>query len=732
MTKWHRSLVLAAGMVAAALLLAPVASGVGVGHSGWEWSSPLPQGNTIRSLDFVAGRGYAAGDFGTLLRTDDGGLTWSGLRTGVVEDLRLVRIIGADSLVIAGGCAVSRSDDGGATFRALPWTATRSRCLSPVASLAFPASDVGYLVLEDGSFYRSGDGGQSWNRITDLPATALSGGEAIATDLFFPESDAGFASTTDGIYRTGDGGVSWTRVAARSGGFNGLTFAGPLTGFAVGSDSAIFETTDGGLTWSPETVNVGGPFTFDSVRCVSVIRCLVTTSVGDRIIRTVNGGGNWTSAPLLGGSGLAAAFTSATRAVAAGQGGAISISGDGGASWSGVGRTLGGSFSRLRGASGFLAFAIGAHGAIARTTDAGLTWSYLTAPSAEDLVDVSFPNETTGFALDAAGSLFRTGDGGASWKPVATGTESQPQAVLALGDDRVLLMGPRGIRRSLDGALSFRVVRRRAIRKAALFDVDFAGGSLFAFGPTSLFASRDGGRTWKKLHRPDHRPLAVVDFVDSRFGFALGKGGRVWRTRDRGRSWRELLASGTDGGMDLAFSNAREGYVAANDLFFAKGSDRPDYLLRTSDGGESWRPQLVTSSRNINGLLATRDYTDFLLAGEDQLFATTTGGDGGLGSTLTLRTRRRRLTRPGRVVVTGRLEPANGGEQLVVSTTNADPRFRRGGTDWSFKSVRAHSDGSFKTRWEVRRTSVFVAQWTGDDERMGAGSRVLKVRVRGR
>jgi hypothetical protein len=32
----------------------------------------------------------------------------------------------------------------------------------------------------------------------------------------------------------------------------------------------------------------------------------------------------------------------------------------------------------------------------------------------------------------------------------------------------------------------------------------------------------------------------------------------------------------------------------------------------------------------------------------------------------------------------------------------------------------------------VRRTSVFVAQWTGDGARTGAGSRVLKVRVHGR
>src|SRR5207244_3038073 len=108
---------------------------------------------------------------------------------------------------------------------------------------------------------------------------------------------------------------------------------------------------------------------------------------------------------------------------------------------------------------------------------------------------------------------------------------------------------------------SFQPVRRKAVRRAILFDVDSAGGWLFAYGPRTLFASRDGGRGWRRLRRPDHRPLAAVDFVTSRSGFALGKGGRVWRTRDRGQHWKELLATGTDGATELAFSSPLEGYV---------------------------------------------------------------------------------------------------------------------------------------------------------------------------
>src|SRR4051794_23071940 len=68
----------------------PAGGAVLVGHSGWYWGNPLPQGNTIKALDFSGGRGYAAGAFGTLLRTDDGGATWSGVTTGIVNDLSRV------------------------------------------------------------------------------------------------------------------------------------------------------------------------------------------------------------------------------------------------------------------------------------------------------------------------------------------------------------------------------------------------------------------------------------------------------------------------------------------------------------------------------------------------------------------------------------------------------------------------------------------------------------------
>lgn len=716
----------------AVLACAPnAAAGVLVGQSGWGWSNPLPQGNTLRAVDFTGPSGYAAGDFGTLIASDDGGMTWRGLATGVTDDLNDVQVIDGDSLVAAGDCTALRSEDGGATFRRLPWTTPSTSCPSPIAALHFPTTDVGYLLQEDGSVHRSDDGGASWTPISSVPLFARGpvGGPVAATDIFFSDPNDGVLTTSDRIYRTVDGASSWEPVFTWPD-LNGLFFVDADVGYAVGIGQTVLKTVDGGETWKQTPVDVPGPaLSLLSITCLNADNCL---TAGGRALSTTDGGDSWTAMATSVAQPLAADYTSPTGAVVAGTGGAVAASSDGGASWSRIDRRLDGPFSRLAGDSGLIAFAIGKRGKLARSNDEGLTWSDLTPPSDQDLVDVSFPNPTTGFALDAAGVLHRTDDGGARWEAVHDAAVSVPQAVLAIDSDEPLLVGSRGIQRSFDGGRTFTPVQRPAVRRASLFDVDHAGGWLFAYGPTSLFASPDRGKTWRRLHRPDHRPLAVVDFVSAREAFALGKGGRVWRTRNQGRSWRELVGAGTDGAIDIAFSNASEGYVVARDLFFAKGSDRPDYVLHTTDGGTTWRPQLVADSRDINGLLATRGRIDFLLAGDNQLFVTTSGGDEGGRSSLRLRTRDRRVTHGRKVRIAGRLHPAAAGQLVVVSRTETDPRARKGANDWSFKAVRVRSGGSFVTNWRLRRTSVFVAQSTGDSEHRGAGSKALKVRVHGR
>src|SRR5450755_2476046 len=112
------------------------AAPVSVGHSGWTWGSPTPQGNDLDAVTFQGATGYAVGKFGTALRSTDGGATWSGLPTGTFNELSLVQELDPNTVIVGGGCSVAESTNAGAGFTELPINPSTSSCNDLVSGLS--------------------------------------------------------------------------------------------------------------------------------------------------------------------------------------------------------------------------------------------------------------------------------------------------------------------------------------------------------------------------------------------------------------------------------------------------------------------------------------------------------------------------------------------------------------------------------------------------------------------
>jgi photosystem II stability/assembly factor-like uncharacterized protein len=64
----------------AVCLLAVLAFSVGEtnAQTGWYWQSPLPQGNHLVGVRFISPTvGWAVGEYGTILKTTNGGASWT-------------------------------------------------------------------------------------------------------------------------------------------------------------------------------------------------------------------------------------------------------------------------------------------------------------------------------------------------------------------------------------------------------------------------------------------------------------------------------------------------------------------------------------------------------------------------------------------------------------------------------------------------------------------------------
>jgi hypothetical protein len=52
-----------------------------------------------------------------------------------------------------------------------------------------------------------------------------------------------------------------------------------------------------------------------------------------------------------------------------------------------------------------------------------------------------------------------------------------------------------------------------------------------------------------------------------------------------------------------------------------------------------------------------------------------------------------------------------------------------GSDRWDYREFEVAANGAFSVFVVVKKTTLFVAQWSGDDTRIGAGSHVLRVGV---
>ena len=87
----------------------------GAPSSQWHWQNPLPQGNNLRGASFVdANTGTVVGEYGTIVRTTDGGSSWTIQASGTTQTLWDVSFIDVNNGTAVGeGGTILGTTDGG-------------------------------------------------------------------------------------------------------------------------------------------------------------------------------------------------------------------------------------------------------------------------------------------------------------------------------------------------------------------------------------------------------------------------------------------------------------------------------------------------------------------------------------------------------------------------------------------------------------------------------------------
>lgn len=377
------------------------------------------------------------------------------------------------------------------------------------------------------------------------------GAYSVAADPADPE--VVYAGTALGVFKSIDGGESWSLIRSEPGGANVFALVGGTLYVRPLSTAQLLKSTDGGQTWSAAT------------NLPPLVRGLVADprvanrvwAIGRDVYRSDDGGATWTS--------IAKPKSPGKR-----ERGLSSLAVDPAGPWIYV--TLANAFFR--------------------SADLGKTWQLGGGIQTKDAVGWLAVDTAQPSVLYAATvyQVFRSVDRGLHWQQVGVGRLKHPVFGLLTAGGRVYVSRyGSGILHSSDqGATWTRGAGAPADAAglAAVPGVIYAG--TFADGqPGGPYRSRDGGATWERVSR-GIRALSVsalaVDPSDPDVLYAGTDNVGLMRSADRGATWQAV-----------AFPYQWGQYLGGYDILvdpsqrFVYAIVSIDWLLRSEDGGETWR-----------------------------------------------------------------------------------------------------------------------------------------------
>lgn len=564
----------------------------------WSWRNPLPTAHSLRRVATNgAGVHIAVGDYGTILRSIDGGTSWTMIDNGS-HTLNGVAFGSGIFVAVGSHGRVLTSPDG------LSWTSRHTATTTELQSVIYgngvfvvvgnTQTDPATLV-PSAPIFTSADG-VSWTpRLQTLPLNT-------AMDLH----DVSFGS---------DGGINNVFVAAGQGGY-------------------LLKSSDNGVTWllngvapiNPALQLPLGIAVYDFYDIHFAANTFVAVGASGQVYTSGLSANAWTQHDILSFADLKSVTYNNAQFVAVGATGEIWSSTDG-ASWnqqtSGLEATQLSINSVTLAGSGFLA--VGDDGRILTSTD-GTTWAipYPQSVSSAALRDVVYVNgiyTAVGDVEESGTSAILGSPDGAIWTRVAVSPATHNLQGVAYGNGVLVAVGDSGIDQTGDPASrpeiltsadngttwSKRTVATTPATSLNLYGVAFGGNQFVAVGDwdidtfEAIILTSPDGISWTRRSNPSPDILRRITYVDGQF-VAVGGVGTVLVSAD-GITWANHSISF---GPEFTGIAVKPGVPAT----LAAVGTNSTKIYRSTDNGSSWTIASQTPGNLPTSVLRGITYAD--------------------------------------------------------------------------------------------------------------------------
>nr|NQU93442.1 choice-of-anchor D domain-containing protein [Bacteroidota bacterium] len=248
-------------------------------------------------------------------------------------------------------------------------------------------------------------------------------------------------------------------------------------------------------------------------------------------------------------------------------------------------------------------------GIVLKTTDGGDNWIPMTQYGIAGVERCSFPTLETGYAVGWDDDIMKTTDGGQTWQYLNVVNNVFYYSSVEFKDENkgVIIAkmnsGPNKALYTIDGGETW----TEGTGLDAFEDITWAGGDTwYATGYSNVCKSTDNGATWTTVFSQGALLLGA-DFLTPDFGIAASDYGQVITTRDGGQTWE------TDVIWDILFHKP---FIWDEDTAYVVGT--PEYVYKTINSCETWESDFDGNwMKAFYKITFTDNYTGFICGGSN-------------------------------------------------------------------------------------------------------------------
>jgi len=421
----------------------------------------------------------ATGSYGIILKTTDGGTTWT---NSLVPTNRMnsIKFINENTGCVVGDAGKIFTTTTGGTS----WNLAISNTATDLQDFDMNSSGEGWAVGYDGIIIHTTNFGSDWNVETSPTAQTLYGIEG--------DYAVGWAGTL--LHR----GVNWELVSeGYTNNLSGMDFdIFTNDGYVVGADGLILKTTDAGISWLPEDSHTN----YDLYDIEALYTCSYFdpdgVAVGEYGTVILRYSGNWQHKDILSTDKLHDVYLAgfSGQMFVAGEWGRIWKTSNYGDNWYLKHENTGYHLYAIDFGSSQIGYAAGMSGAVLKTTDDGETWFDISPGGMYSFRSIDF-RYGRGCVVGLDGCIFRTTDGGETWIEILPKVTNETlNKVKFVDENRGWIVGDNG----------------------------------------TILITTNGGVNWYKQDSPSNGYLTSVQFPETGIGWICGWDGAILHTTDGG------------------------------------------------------------------------------------------------------------------------------------------------------------------------------------------------------